>query len=225
MRIGVFDSGIGGLSVAQAIEKAFPQHEVVYRHDTPAHFPYARKSPGELYEYALPVMRTLADEDACAVIVVACNTVSTTLMERLRTEFDIPLVATEPMIKPATTLTKTGVIAVCATPATLASLRYRELKEKYAKNIQIIEPDCADWSSLIEYGTMTHDKIRADIEPALEQGADVIVLGCTHYHWIAEDIDMLCAGEACVIHPEALLVERVKALLGDSSAVYASAGQ
>lgn len=214
MKIGVFDSGIGGLSIAQAIEKAFPQHEVIFRHDTPDHFPYAQKTADEIYAFALPVLQSLSD-DGCALIVVACNTVSTTLIDRLRRTFDIPLVATEPMVKPAAALSKSGVIAVCATPTTLDSPRYHHLKKTYAKGIDVIEPDCADWSSLIEHGTMTNNKIRDNIEPALRQGADVIVLGCTHYHWIAEGIDALCAGKARVIHPETALVERVRTLLGD----------
>ena len=122
-KIGVFDSGVGGLSVARAIEKALPDLEVRFVHDTSEHFPYATKTPDEIYRFIVPIFQRLVDE-GCEVVVVACNTVSTTLIKRLRGAFAVPMVACEPMVKPAATLTKSGVIAVCATPTTLASERY-----------------------------------------------------------------------------------------------------
>lgn len=145
MKIGVFDSGIGGLSVAKAIEKALPEAEVQFVHDTPDHFPYATKSPKEIYGYILPIFQSLVDQN-CDVIVVACNTVSTTLITRLRGAFSTPLVALEPMVKPAAVLTKSGIIAVCATPTTLASERYDWLKATYGSDCTVLEPDCSDWS-------------------------------------------------------------------------------
>jgi glutamate racemase len=181
MKIGVFDSGIGGKSVANTIEKELPNAEVRFVHDVPEHFPYATKSPDEIYGFILPIFQKLVD-DGCDVIVVACNTVSTTLITRLRAAFSVPLVALEPMVRPAAALTKTGVIAVCATPTTLASERYNWLKETYGNACTFLEPDCADWSLLIEHNQMTEQRLRAEIEPVLEQDADVIVLGCTHYH-------------------------------------------
>ena len=100
VKIGVFDSGMGGLSVAQAIEKTLPGHAVLFRHDTAEHFPYATKSPDDIFGFAAPVIQSLVD-DGCQVIVIACNTVSTTLIGRLRKHFSVPLVAIEPMVKPA----------------------------------------------------------------------------------------------------------------------------
>ena len=88
MKIGVFDSGIGGLSVARAIEQALPEHTVVFRHDSPEHFPYATKSPDELFGYVVPVVHSLVD-DGCQVVVIACNTVTTTLISRLREHFSL----------------------------------------------------------------------------------------------------------------------------------------
>jgi glutamate racemase len=212
MKIGVFDSGIGGLSVAKAIEKALPEAKVIFRHDTPDHFPYATKTPDELYGYVVPILQGLADE-GCDTVVIACNTVSTTLIRRLREAFAVPLVALEPMVKPAASLTKTGVIAVCATPTTLASERYAWLKTTYGNACTFLEPDCADWSYLIEHNQMNETRIRQSIEPALEQGADVIVLGCTHYHWIEEKIKAIANGKAQVIQPETAVVAQVKRVL------------
>lgn len=212
MKIGVFDSGIGGLSVAKAIEKALPEAEVVFLHDTPEHFPYARRSPDEIYGFILPIFQVLVDQ-GCDAIVVACNTVSTTLIQRLRGAFSVPMVAVEPMVKPAAELTKTGVIAVCATPTTLASERYAWLKQTYGGACTFIEPDCADWSALIEHNQMNETRIRQEIEPALEQDTDVIVLGCTHYHWIEEEIKAIAAGRAEVVQPETAVVRQLKRIL------------
>ena len=212
MKIGVFDSGIGGKSVAEAIARAYPEHEILFRHDDPAHFPYATKTPDELLGFVVPVVQSLVD-DGCQVIIIACNTVSTTLIDRLRTQFTTPLIAIEPMVKPASELTKTKVITVCATPTTLASERSTELKRQFATGVTVLEPDCADWSSLIEASAITKERIAQAIVPCLERQADVIVLGCTHYHWIAEDIDALCAGRATVMHPEDAIVRRLRTVL------------
>lgn len=212
MKIGVFDSGIGGLSVARAIEKGLPKADVRFVHDTPEHFPYATKSPDEIYGFILPIFQSLADE-RCDAIVVACNTVSTTLIIRLRGAFDVPMVALEPMVKPAAALTQSGVIAVCATPTTLASERYAWLKTTYGQAYTFIEPDCADWSYLIENNRMNETRIREGIEPALAAGADVVVLGCTHYHWIETEIKAIAKDRAQVLQPEAAVVAQVKRVL------------
>lgn len=211
MKIGVFDSGIGGLSVAHAVEKALPEHEVLFMNDA-AHLPYGSKPPAEILGYVLPILQTLVAE-GCQVIVVACNTVSTTLIEDLRARLVVPLIATEPMVKPAAEATKTGVIAVCATPTTLASKRYEWLKNTYAQQIKVIEPDCSDWSSMIEQHRVDEQKVRSRIEEALAQNADVIVLGCTHYHWIEKDIKAMAAGKATIIQPEAAIVRQLKRVM------------
>lgn len=212
MKIGVFDSGIGGLSVARAIEQALPQAEVLFVHDSPEHFPYATKAPGEIYGFVLPIFQDLVDKD-CDAIVIACNTVSTTLAPRLRAAFAVPIVALEPMVKPAAGLTKSGVIAVCATPTTLASERYWWLKDTYGQACTFLEPDCADWSYLIEHNQMNETRIRQEIEPALAAGADVIVLGCTHYHWIETEIKQIVKGKAEVLQPETAVVAQLKRVL------------
>lgn len=214
MKIGVFDSGIGGLSVARAIEQALPEHSIVFRHDSPEHFPYATKSPDELFGYVVPVVHSLVD-DGCQVVVIACNTVTTTLISRLREHFSVPLVAVEPMIKPAAKMTKTGVIAVCATPTTLASPRYTKLKQLHAQGLTVLEPDCSDWSVLIEHNAMNRARLEEVIEPVLRAGADVLVLGCTHYHWIEHEIQALCRDRARVIQPEEAIVAELRRVIAE----------
>jgi glutamate racemase len=146
--------------------------------------------------------------------VVACNTVTTNLITKLREEFDIPMVGMEPAVKPGAQLTKTGVIAVCATPRTLASHRYAHLKQEYAKDIRVLEPDCSDWAMMIENNRVEREKVAKTIEEVISKNADVIVLGCTHYHWIEQLINDISAGRAEVIQPEKPVIEQLKKVLG-----------
>ncbi len=212
MKVGVFDSGIGGLSVANAIGRAMPAHEIVFRHDTPDHFPYATKSPNQIFEFVVPIFEQLIEE-GCDVIVVACNTVTTTLIGRLRGQFKLPLIGVEPMVRQASEQTKAGIITVCATPTTLLSERYHELKQAYAQAVTVIEPDCSDWSELIEHNQMSDTKIREDIVPSLVAGSDVIVLGCTHYHWIEDEIREIVGDAVTILQPELVTISQLRRVL------------
>lgn len=209
--IGVFDSGIGGLSIVNAIRKSYPEAEVKFAND-PEHLPYGTKTKEEILTLAYPILKKLQD-DGCEVIVVACNTVSTNVIGELRQKLSVPLIALEPMVKPAATLTKTKIIAVCATPATLASQRYNELKKEYAKGIKVVEPDCANWAELIERNNLGSKQIAETVHAILAEGADVIVLGCTHYHWIEQDIKREAGDKVTVIQPEEAIVRRLKQVL------------
>ncbi len=210
-KIGVFDSGVGGLSVVQAIQKALPESEVIYKDDK-QHVPYGNRDIEEIHGFVLPILKSLVDE-GCEVIVVACNTVTTNLIEPLRKEIGVPLVGMEPMVKPAAATTKTGVIAVCATPKTLSSQRYHWLKDEYAQGVKVLEPDCSDWSYMIESNQLDREKVANIVNGVCSQGADQIVLGCTHYHWIEQIIKELAAGRATVIQPEQPVIEQLKRVL------------
>lgn len=211
LKIGVFDSGVGGLSVANAIKKELPKAEVILKEDK-KHVPYGTKTIEQIYGYVKPIFQEFVSE-GCEVIVVACNTVTTNLISRLRQEFDIPMVGMEPMVKPAAANTKTGVIAVCATPRTLSSERYQWLKDEYAKGVKVLEPDVAGWASMIESNTLEREKVAETIEDVIKHGADEIVLGCTHYHWIDELINQLAAGRAKVVQPEKATIAQLKTVL------------
>jgi len=215
MKIGVFDSGVGGLSVARAIEKALPEHETVFVNDA-EHVPYGKRTPEEILGFVVPILQGLVDE-GCNVIVIACNTVTTTLIGELRKQFSVPLVAVEPMVKPAAEQTKTRTIAVCATPTTLKSPRYAELKHLYASHVEVLEPDCSDWAEMIEHKTVDEHKIQKRIDEVLAKQADVIVLACTHYHWIEDLIRRMAAGRAEVIQPEEAIVRQLKRIIADRS--------
>ncbi|HEU5005280.1 MAG TPA: aspartate/glutamate racemase family protein [Candidatus Saccharimonadales bacterium] len=207
MKVGVFDSGAGGRHVADSIKKAMPELEVVYKEDRD-HVPYGVRSIEEIHGFVKPIFQEFVGE-GCRVVVVACNTVTTNLIQELREEFKVPLVGVEPMIKPAATATKTGVICVCATPRTLQSARYQELKVLYAQGIEVLEPDCGDWALMVETNQVDRNHIKTIIDDACAKGADQIVLGCTHYHWIEEMINQLSAGRAEVIQPEPAVIRQL----------------
>lgn len=211
VKIGVFDSGVGGLSVANAIKKEIPDSEIVLKEDK-EHLPYGTRDIEEIYGFIKPIFQELVEE-GCKVIVVACNTVTTNLIDRLRQEFRVPLVGMEPMIKPAAGRTKSGVITVCATPRTLSSARYKWLKQEYAKKIKTLEPDCSDWALMIENNRIDREKVAKVIKNSLDSGADQIVLGCTHYHWIEDIIKSLAKGKAEVIQPEVPVIAQLKKVL------------
>jgi glutamate racemase len=211
-KIGVFDSGVGGLSVARAIEKAFPADTVTYVNDK-AHVPYGDKTAQQILGFMTPILQQLIDQ-GCEVVVIACNTATTTVIDALRERFSVPLVGIEPMVKTAAEQTMSGIITVCATPGTLASGRYQTLKQTYAANLTVLEPDCSKWAYMIEHDHLQREFIADEINDVCEKGADVIVLGCTHYHWIEELILELVAGRAIVLQPEPAVIQQLRHLLG-----------
>ena len=210
-KIGVFDSGVGGLSVANAIEKALPYDKVIFVNDS-QHIPYGNKAPEELLEYVVPILEDLVNQ-GCDLIVIACNTVTTTLIDELRQKIRVPLIGMEPMVKPAMDLSQSKTIAVCATPTTLDSSRYAWLKETYAKDATVLEPDCSDWSFMIENSAVDEDKVASRIEDVCNAGADVIVLACTHYHWIEDLVTKVAGGRAVVLQPESETVQQLSSVL------------
>lgn len=211
VKIGVFDSGVGGLSVVNAIKRELPAHEIIYKDDK-EHVPYGTRSIEEIHGFIRPIFQEFVEE-GCQVIVIACNTVTTNLISQLRKEFSLPMVGLEPMVKPAAERTKTGVIAIFATPRTLASERYAWLKREFASGVEILEPDCSDWALMIENNRVEREKVAKNIESVIARGADELVLGCTHYHWIEKLIKELAAGRAEVIQPEKPAIEQLKRVL------------
>ncbi len=209
-KIGVFDSGVGGESVAKAIKKQLPEHDIIYVSDN-KNVPYGSKTQAELKKLVMPIMQTLSRH--VDVIVIACNTVSTLLVKEIRQEISTPIIALEPMVKPAAEQTKSGVVAVCATPATLGSERYQWLKQAYAKGVEVLEPDCSNWSQMIEANSIQKEHIHEQITTVCEKGADVIVLGCTHYHWIENIINEEAAGRAVVLQPEQPAIKQLNRVL------------
>ncbi len=212
MKLGVFDSGIGGEAVAAALHTTYPDADIITVNDH-THLPYGDKTAAEVVQFTDAAIQPLL-EAMCDVIVLACNTATALAIETLRHRYPRQkFIGIEPMIKSATSLTKTNTIAVCATPGTLASQRYQELITKYGSDLQIIEPDCSTWAYMIENNQINHHIIEEIIENICDQGADVIVLGCTHYHWIKDAIITMANGRAAVIEPSEAIGRRVQQLL------------
>lgn len=212
MKIGIFDSGIGGEAVARSVRTAFPDAQVFVVNDR-EHVPYGDRKHDEIQQLTDSALQPLLEQH-CEIIVIACNTATAVAIEWLREKYPRQLfIGLEPMIKPASHITKTGVITVCATPATLTSERYARLKNDYGQNVTIIEPDCHDWARMIEDNDLNESKIIDMVEQAKKHNADVIVLACTHYHWIREQIEIAAGPTITVIDPSEAIVLRVGSLL------------
>ena len=212
MKLGVFDSGIGGEAVAVALQKTFPEAEIITVNDHD-NVPYGEKSKNAVIALTDAAIQPLLKAQ-CDVIILACNTATALAIEQLRREYPHQkFIGIEPMIKTAAAATKTGTIAVCATRATLGSMRYSELMERYGKGLKVIEPDCSQWAYWIEHNQLNHDHVKEIIDNVCNSDADVIVLGCTHYHWIKEDIIALADGRAVVLEPSEAIGRQVTALL------------
>lgn len=180
MKIGIFDSGRGGELIASGIKPLLPPtYEYMVVNDR-EHVPYGSRTNTEIIELAYHALAPLIDAQ-CDIIVIACNTATMAGIETLRTRHPgILFVGTEPMIKPADTMSISGRIIVLGTPLTVQSHRYRLLKQKYASGITVSEPDTSSWAAKIEYGES--DTIDfSEISRLVAHGSDVIVLACTHY--------------------------------------------
>ncbi len=213
MKLGVFDSGIGGEAVAAALRVTYPDATIITVNDR-TNVPYGNKPKGVIVVLTDKAIQPLLAEN-CDVIVLACNTATALAIKKLREWYPKQkFIGIEPMIKPAVSLTKTKTIAVFATRATLDSPRYADLVATYGADITIIEPDCSQWASWIENNQVNQAHIKQVVDYVCEQhSADVIVLGCTHYHWIKDLIVQYAEGRAGVIEPSDAIGRRVQQLL------------
>lgn len=188
--IGIFDSGVGGLSVFREIRKVLPEEKYVYFSDS-AHCPYGEKSKEYIIERARSITRFLLDKGA-DIIVVACNTATAAAIAELRKEFPIRFIGMEPAVKPAVMSTKTGTVGVLATAGTLKADKYLNTREKWAEGVRIAEHVGQGFVELVEKGCTSgneaEDIVRASLKPLLDEGADRIVLGCTHYPFLSDTI-------------------------------------
>lgn len=199
--IGVFDSGVGGLTILRAIREALPCEDLIYVADA-AYVPYGEKSPDQIRERALAITGFLFGQGAKAVV-VACNTATAAAVDALRDGWTIPFIGVEPAVKPAVAATRSRVVGVLATPATLASARYRSLVERFAGDARIVAQPCSGLAEHIERGGVdgehTERMLRGFVEPLLAAGADAIVLGCTHYPLVAHIVQRIVGPEVPVI--------------------------
>lgn len=198
--IGIFDSGVGGLSVFKEIRKLLPEQSYVYYSDN-AHCPYGEKSR----EYIIDRARTITEfllSKGCEIIVVACNTATAAAIATLREEYPVRFIGMEPAIKPAAKATEKGVVGVLATAGTLKATKYIDTRAKWAQGVTIVEHIGQGFVELVEKGILNgpdaESTVSASLKPLLDAGADTIVLGCTHYPFLSETISKV----ASELYPE-----------------------
>jgi glutamate racemase len=202
--IGVFDSGLGGLSVLTEIRRAMPSVDLIYLADR-ARAPYGPRSLDEVREISHELAGWLVDRPV-ETIVIACNTASAAALETLRVDFrDVSFVGMEPAVKPAAISTQSGVIGVLATAATFQGRLFRSVVSRYAGESRVVERACPDWVDLVEQGQidgpLVEEAIRECVEPLLEEGADPLVIGCTHFSFLKPAITRVTGKRARVIDP------------------------
>ena len=208
--IGVFDSGMGGLSVWRELRKALPEESVVYYGDG-AHCPYGEKPAEEVAGYIDDAVRTLLGAGT-KLIVLACNTATMIAVKRLRAAYPVPFVGMEPAIKPAAATTRSGIIGVLATRASLGSDWFGELSGKYAAGVRILPAVGEGFVEAVERGEENTPAVRQlvhrAVAPLVEAGADRIVLGCTHYPFLAEVIADEAGAAIEIIDPAPAIARR-----------------
>jgi len=188
--IAVFDSGLGGLTVLSALRARLPNEEFFYFADT-RFLPYGERPEVFLKERGVLIAEALARRGAKA-LVIACNTATAAAAEAIRAATALPVVALEPGVKPAAALSKSGVIGVLATTRTLQSERFQRLVGNHASHCQVVVQPCPGLAEAIETQGPESTEVAALLDvfvaPLAAAGADVVVLGCTHYPWVAESI-------------------------------------
>lgn len=210
--IGVFDSGVGGLSVLREIRRELPGEDLLYVADS-GHAPYGEKSAQLIEARSIAIVEFLLSRHAKA-IVVACNTATCAAIETLRARFPLPIVAMEPAVKPAAAHTQSGVIGVLATSGTIASNNFAKLHARFGADVNILVQACPGLVEQVEAGDLFGDKTRALITqyvvPLLEQGADTLVLGCTHYPFLVPLIQEIAGPTVAIIDPAAAVARELR---------------
>lgn len=202
--IGLFDSGVGGLSILRAVARALPEHDLVYFADQ-KNCPYGQRSPQEIRALSARIAKFLIEQN-CRVVIVACNTASAAALYFLRETFpDVSFVGMEPAVKPAARATRSGKIAALATRGTLEGELFGNTRAKFAREIQVSAVYPTDWVERVERGDIdspeTFSSVRDVIEPLLDAGVDEIALGCTHYPFLAPLIEKIAQGRATILDP------------------------
>jgi glutamate racemase len=214
--IGVFDSGIGGLSVLREVAALLLTSPLVYVADT-AYVPYGARSPEFIRTRSVAIARFLIEAEQSATVVVACNTATTHAVDALRALFThVPIVGMEPAIKPAAAATRSGVVGVLATAATIGGERFVSLVQRYTDGLELLTQPCPGLVEQVEAGDLdgpaTVRLLRTYTAPMLARGADTIVLGCTHYPFLRPALQRLVGPDVTIIDTGAAVARQVQRL-------------
>ncbi|MCB4811112.1 glutamate racemase [Methylovorus menthalis] len=217
--VGVFDSGVGGLSVLAHIRQALPQQSLIYAADS-LHAPYGSKSQAFIVDRSIQLSDFLISRGAKA-LVVACNTATAAAIGELRRRYAIPIVGMEPAVKPAAAATRSGVVGVLATSGTLLSAQFAALLESYGRQVRVETQACIGLVECIERGELqgaaTRKLLQKYIAPLLEAGADTLVLGCTHYPFLRPLIEDIAGPDVVIIDTGAAVARQLKHRLQDAN--------
>jgi glutamate racemase len=217
MTIGVFDSGVGGLSVLQHIRTLLPGERLIYVADS-AHVPYGDKPAAYIEQRSLTIAQFLMGQGAEA-IVIACNTATAAAAAGLRSRLALPIVAMEPAVKPAVAATRSGVVGVLATVGTLESARFAALLDRHAANVEIVTQGCPGLVERIEQGDLAGPETCALVEryvsPLLARGADTLILGCTHYPFLSPLIRNIAGDDVALVDTGAAVARQLQRRLQD----------
>ncbi len=214
--LGVFDSGVGGLSVLRAIRQLLPAEDLLYFADQ-AHVPYGPRPMEQVRAFAQGITRFLLSRGA-KLVVVACNAASAAALHALRQSFpQVPFVGMEPAVKPAAETSRSGVVGVLATPATFQGALYASVIERFAQGVTVLQHTCPGLVAQIEHGDLDTPQTRRILEeallPMLAQGIDTVVLGCTHYPFVIPVIEEIVGDGVRVIDPAPAVARQVQRLL------------
>jgi len=214
--IGVFDSGVGGISVLRAIREQMPEEPVLYFGDQ-GHVPYGSRSIEQIQHFSEAITDFLLGQGA-KIIVVACNTASAAALKYLREKFpDVAFVGMEPAVKPAAEHTQTGRVGVLATPATFQGALYASVVERFANGVELLQDTCPGLVQQIEQGNLKGEEARRILEdallPMLEKNIDTVVLGCTHYPFVIPLIRQIVGEKVRVIDPAPAVAKQVRRVL------------
>lgn len=216
--IGIFDSGVGGLSVLREVRRQLPNEDLVYIADQ-AHVPYGNRSREEVFGFSIGIVRYLLKMQT-KLVIIACNTASAVALADLRIKYpSLPFVGMEPAVKPAAAETSTGVVGVLATPATFQGDLYASTVERFAKGVKILQDTCPGLVKQIEAGRIasqeTREILQRALHPMLEEGVDEIVMGCTHYPFVIPLIKEIVGDGVEVIDPAPAVARQVGRLLNE----------
>jgi len=225
--IGVFDSGVGGLSVWREILRALPAEDTLYFADQ-AHVPYGPRPEGEIRGYCDAITRYLLAR-GCKAIVVACNTASAAALKHLRETFPgVPTVGMEPAVKPAAAVTRSGVVGILATPATFEGRLFQATAGRHATGIRLVNQVCTGLAEHVEAGDLdgpgTEAVLRGFLAPVLAAGADTIVLACSHYPFVIEPIRRIAGPGVTVIDPAPAVARHVGTVLAERGLLRSGSG-
>lgn len=210
--VGVFDSGVGGLSILSGIHALLPEENLQYVADS-AHAPYGTKSEAFIRERCDTIMQFLLRLGVKAVV-VACNTATAAAIAQLRDRYEIPIIGVEPAIKPAAEQSRSGVVGVLATSGTIASEKFLNLQNRFVERAQILTRACTGLVELIEQvepNPFTLDRmLHGFIRPLVDAGADTLVLGCTHYSLIRPQIQKAAGPDVRVVDAGAAVAKELQ---------------